>query len=428
MADTKLSAISTQLSSPAATDRLFAVDDPGGTPSDAYLLWSQIVSSGDVNEHDDATQPTSVGVGTAVTNANQIAIGKNITISTQYATALGNSAVASASQTVAVGYLATASGSTSTAFGSQATASATDTLAIGAASSATVADAMALGRSAQATAADAIAIGKSATASGNQAIAIGEGTTASGTYATAIGENASASSSNTSVGRNAQSTGVGNIAVGRDALANNASGESVAVGYDAEATAWRTTAIGRGAHATATSSTALGWGSYVTGVHSVALGRGSENTVDDNSVELGGEGQRQIYFGVGSKHKYDERITGTEIDNTPASNPVTLHGPDAFDETASVTNNIAGGDLQLAGGRGTGTADGGSVTIQTAVAGGVSNNTKNALATVAEFDTNATAGNTRFLIYDVDNGQLERVSVGAADSGGSGFKVLRIAN
>ena len=51
-----------------------------------------------------------------------------------------------------------------------------------------------------------------------------------------------------------------------------------------------------------------------------------------------------------------------------------------------------------------------------------------ALAAVAEFDMNTTAGNTRFLIYDVDNGQLERVSVGAADSGGAGFKVLRIAN
>lgn len=45
-----------------------------------------------------------------------------------------------------------------------------------------------------------------------------------------------------------------------------------------------------------------------------------------------------------------------------------------------------------------------------------------------QVDSNNTAGNTRFLIYDVDNGTLERVSVGAADSAGSGFKVLRIPN
>lgn len=44
------------------------------------------------------------------------------------------------------------------------------------------------------------------------------------------------------------------------------------------------------------------------------------------------------------------------------------------------------------------------------------------------WDNDNTAGNTRFLIYDVDNGTLERVSVGAADSGGVGFKVLRIPN
>jgi hypothetical protein len=43
-------------------------------------------------------------------------------------------------------------------------------------------------------------------------------------------------------------------------------------------------------------------------------------------------------------------------------------------------------------------------------------------------DSSTTAGQTRLLIYDVDNGTLERVTVGAADSGGAGFKLLRIPN
>jgi hypothetical protein len=47
---------------------------------------------------------------------------------------------------------------------------------------------------------------------------------------------------------------------------------------------------------------------------------------------------------------------------------------------------------------------------------------------VGIFDDSATAGHTRFMIYDVDNATLERVTVGAADSGGTGFKVLRIPN
>ena len=43
-------------------------------------------------------------------------------------------------------------------------------------------------------------------------------------------------------------------------------------------------------------------------------------------------------------------------------------------------------------------------------------------------DETSTAGETRMLVYDVDNATLERVSVGSADSGGAGYKVLRIPN
>ena len=46
----------------------------------------------------------------------------------------------------------------------------------------------------------------------------------------------------------------------------------------------------------------------------------------------------------------------------------------------------------------------------------------------ARLDSTSTAGQTALLLYDVDNATLERVTVGAADSGGSGFKVLRIPN
>lgn len=47
---------------------------------------------------------------------------------------------------------------------------------------------------------------------------------------------------------------------------------------------------------------------------------------------------------------------------------------------------------------------------------------------VATIDTSTTAGDTRFMIYDVDNATLERVTVGIADSGGAGFKLLKIPN
>ena len=38
------------------------------------------------------------------------------------------------------------------------------------------------------------------------------------------------------------------------------------------------------------------------------------------------------------------------------------------------------------------------------------------------------AGETNLMVYDVSNATLERVTVGAADSGGAGFKALRIPN
>jgi hypothetical protein len=43
-------------------------------------------------------------------------------------------------------------------------------------------------------------------------------------------------------------------------------------------------------------------------------------------------------------------------------------------------------------------------------------------------DTTSTARDTALMVYDVDNNTLERVTVGIADSGGAGFKLLRIPN
>jgi len=48
--------------------------------------------------------------------------------------------------------------------------------------------------------------------------------------------------------------------------------------------------------------------------------------------------------------------------------------------------------------------------------------------TVLQVDTSGTAGDTRLLLWDVSAGSLVRVTRGAADSAGSGFRVLRIPN
>ena len=49
-------------------------------------------------------------------------------------------------------------------------------------------------------------------------------------------------------------------------------------------------------------------------------------------------------------------------------------------------------------------------------------------AVMGEFRTTAVAGTTDLWVRDVSSGSLKQVTVGAADSGGAGFKVLRIPN
>jgi len=47
---------------------------------------------------------------------------------------------------------------------------------------------------------------------------------------------------------------------------------------------------------------------------------------------------------------------------------------------------------------------------------------------VLQMDANATAGETRLLLYDIDKGSSVRVSIGADNSGGTGYKILRVPN
>lgn len=72
-----------------------------------------------------------------------------------------------------------------------------------------------------------------------------------------------------------------------------------------------------------------------------------------------------------------------------------------------------------------------SVFIRGSIALGASNTQMNFAtngSSTVRMDTSTTASETRLLVWDVDAGSLRRVSVGAADSGGTGFKTLRVPN
>lgn len=175
------------------------------------------------------------------------------------------------------------------------------------------------------------------------------------------------------------------VAIGYDVTVSdpsNSSGEAVAVGTQAQVTAWRGVAIGFKAIAAGISATALGRGAKALFTHSIALGRGAFTTLA-GQLSLGFQGgntPQHVYFDNGHSSKYTEPTDGGTVDRTPTSCPVVLHGMAGKDTTETPTNDRAGGHIILAGGQGTGTAVGGSVKLQTAPAGGVSNNTENALA------------------------------------------------
>lgn len=71
-------------------------------------------------------------------------------------------------------------------------------------------------------------------------------------------------------------------------------------------------------------------------------------------------------------------------------------------------------------------SSGADTRLNAASTGNVTLNVANAAK--LKVDESATATHTALLLWDVDNATLERVTVGAADSGGVGFKLLRIPN
>ena len=89
--------------------------------------------------------------------------------------------------------------------------------------------------------------------------------------------------------------------------------------------------------------------------------------------------------------------------------------------------NIAAGSLTLQAGLGTGTGASAVVNLASSIPIGAGS-TLQTSRTGFRMSPSVTAGETDIMVFDVDNATLERVTVGAADSGGAGFKVLRIPN
>ena len=386
---------------------------------------------------DPATIRSAIGLSTGTAEGNVVTRSAGGAISNPGAgdssERFGLGSLAAGTATLALGFNASAPGNFSMAIGSGTVVSGTESIGMGSAVGFNFC--VGIGTSQTHRGQSAVLIGRSASgfAAGNTGyVGIGFAATAAGS-AVAIGNSALArAGSSIAIGTNAavDATETNAVVIGSGASTNagQGGGQQVAIGSSASA-AWRGVAIGHLAFTSMVSGTAIGWGASSAAPHGVAIGRGAW-VATNNDIAIGfngGNGTIRVHPGSLHTHKFVTTYDASVVDLTPTLNRVVYAGPDAFDATASPTNDVAGGPTQVSGGRSTGTAIGGPVEIATTPAGGSSNNTKNAEIVAARFD--ATAGvDSRFLLLDLTDGTLKRISFGADDSAGSGFKVLRVAN
>ncbi len=168
------------------------------------------------------------------------------------------------------------------------------------------------------------------------------------TRSTSLGEGAvSPFFGASSLGAYASALAQGATAVGYHAVARVA--QSCALGNQAQAVAYRAVAIGSFANAAVINSMALGPYAYANFINSLAVGPGARTSAANQAV-FGGEGSgyTDVWFGQGNQVGLNGGTVGA----------YTIHGEE------SKTANTAGGELKLAGGRGTGTANGAPVRIQ----------------------------------------------------------------
>lgn len=186
MADSKLQDL-TATTAPAASDVLYIVVDPSGTPLDRKVTLTSLFGIGVTPGKFTALTVPGAGSGSelfglsaAAAGANALAVGKSASAAGGSSVAVGQGASAGNTGNVAVGQGADALG----AGGGQA-------VAIGQNASAADWRATAIGWSAQTTAVSATAIGRGARAQGAHAIAIGRGAWAADENQIAIGFNGS---------------------------------------------------------------------------------------------------------------------------------------------------------------------------------------------------------------------------------------------
>jgi len=264
-------------------------------------------------------------------------------------TSIGVDAISYGDDCVAIGYGAIASSSVST--GHQ------DCVAIGSEATAAVSSSVAIGRSAAADVSGGTAIGANSSVTANNTVAIGTGASCTGAFGVAIGQGTTNLGSGVAIGQGAD----GYLAIGYNADGSGHS-HAIAIGTTALASAAYAIGLGKASRSEYTGAIAIGYGTDTTAANQLVIG--SHDTTSARILD--------VYIGRGVVSSLAEAVT--------------------FHATGGSGTDIAGGDLELAGGKGTGNAVGGALIFKTSTAG-ASGTTLQSLAERARI---ATSGELQF--------------------------------
>jgi len=357
-----------------------------------------------------------------------VGIGNNVVSNGTQSVAVGDSAVSSSDLSIAVGCFAEAVGAQSICVGGASEATAGGSIVVGASSYATGNNAVALGYQANATGSNSIAIGDNIGADGQDSIAIGsdahvfvagDGAVSigadsgvDGAFGVAIGDTAGAGEESVAIGGLASGNANRCVVIGSEAYSQSANmiaigyragrpggvaktGAGVLIGNNANCeSATNVVGIGGSVIASGSGSIAVGQGAASRSNDTIAIGRGaSVSSGVGRGIGIGGHVsvpvEDSIVIGWSSVADHlDCLVLGTDSWTT-ATNQIVIGGagdgytqmivgsgptsatPAAFtfQTTDATGTNIAGADLIIYAGRGTGSAAGGAVEHRAYAAG-----------------------------------------------------------
>jgi len=272
---------------------------------------------------------------------------------------------------------------------------------------------------------------------GNESVLIGRGALAPSVGAVAIGRLAAsgATASSVAIGNSASCVGGSGVAI-KGTINSGGSFNSVAIAGTVTGTVNGSVAIG--GSTAADGGIAIGMGAAANGVAGIAIGFAVTVSPTGGIGIGGGVGighTNSIMIGAGGTFAAQQLNIGTNTSALPINTVIVGHGSNTIGTPTGVlfrlTNSSgadnAAGNYTVQPGISTGNAVAGDFRVDVGVPG-ASSSVLQTVTTRLAVRATVTALDTWLMIYDVDNATLERVSVGAVDSGGVGFKLLRIPN